>query len=226
MTTTSDKSHYETFKDMPIEESLKMALPIPGLKSRISTAIIFSLCDLRKKGIMTLLTLSKSSNAYIKSQEGLPGFYSIKHDNSCSWFFEVKSQCSFLINEAILDQSELEERSWLELPVNKTPTQFGNYLRKNAYTWLQSLLKDDENCTEELKTLFTPDFKMTGWNENGPYHCDWTTNKVPKIKSDHLKGSKLSVYGTLDWKDQGWGNRKGTFRLRLRREGEEVEGSE
>ena len=67
---------------------------------------------------------------------------------------------------------------------------------------------------------------MTGWRENGPYSCDWTTNNVPKIKSDHLKGSKLSVYGTLDWNDQGWGNRKGTFRLRLKRDGKEVEGSE
>jgi len=95
---------------------------------------------LRKKGVKTLLTLSKSSNAYIKSQEGLPGFYSIKHDNSCSWFFEVKSQCGFLKNESNMEPFELEKMSKLELPVGKAPTQFGNYLRKNAYTWLQSLL--------------------------------------------------------------------------------------
>ena len=106
----------------------------------------------------TLLVLSKSSNAYIKSQEGLPGFYSIKHDNSCSWFFEVKSQCGFLKSEASLDPEELEEVSKLELPVDKTPTQFGYYLRRNAQSLLQSLMKDDENCTVELKALLKPDF--------------------------------------------------------------------
>ena len=143
---------------MPIEPSLKMSLPIPNLKSRISTAIIFSLRDLRKKGVKTLLVLSKSSNAYIKSQDGLPGFYSVKHDNSCSWFFEVKSQCGLVKSETSLDPEQLEQVSKLELPVDKTPTQFGYYLRRHAQPLLQSLLKDDENCTDELKALLKPDF--------------------------------------------------------------------
>jgi len=43
MTTEAEKTQYETFEDMPFEEALKMSLPIPGLKSRISSAIIFSL---------------------------------------------------------------------------------------------------------------------------------------------------------------------------------------
>ena len=55
------------FTDMPINAALVHKLPIPGLRSRLSTAIIFSLCDVRKSGIRTLLLLSKNSNAYIKS---------------------------------------------------------------------------------------------------------------------------------------------------------------
>ena len=86
----------KTFQDLPIDRAHKMALPIPGLKSRISSAIVWSLRDLRKKGVMTLLILSKSSNAYIKSQDGLRGFYSIKHENSDSWAYEVMGVFGFL----------------------------------------------------------------------------------------------------------------------------------
>ena len=101
---------YETISEMPIDDSLKMALPIPGLQSRISSAHIFSLQELRKKGIKILLVLSKSTNAYIKSQDGLPGFYLTEHDNSSSWLFDVKNAYG--------------------APLDKTPVQTGYYLRK------------------------------------------------------------------------------------------------
>ena len=148
--------------------------------------------------------MSKSTNAYIKSQDGLPGFYSTEHDNSSSWFFEVRHAYGIMKMDPSM-QSKLRS---INAPLDKTPVQFGYYLRRNEPELLQSLTKESL-CPKKLRSLTVPDFKMTNWSKSGPYHCDWETSGVPKIDSNKLKGSKLAVYGTLDWNDQGWGNRKG-----------------
>ena len=88
--------HYESFKDMPVDKTLVHDTPIPGLRSRISTAIIFGLKDLKKSGIKTLLLLSKTSNTYIKSQDGLPGFFKVKHTSNETWFFELITKSAVL----------------------------------------------------------------------------------------------------------------------------------
>jgi len=68
---------------------------------------------------------------------------------------------------------------------------------------------------------------MADWEkENTTDDNAWRTDDIPKIETAHLKGKKLTVAGNIEWQDQGPSQlRKGTFRLRLLRDGEEVEGS-
>ena len=148
--------------------------------------------------------MSKSTNAYIKSQDGLPGFYSTEHDNSSSWFFDVRNGYGIIKMEPGMQ----EKLRSINVPLDKTPVQFGYYLRRNEPELFQSLT-EDSLCPKELRSLNVADFKMTNWYKSGLYACDWETSGVPKIDSNKLKGSKLAVYGTLDWNDQGRGNRIG-----------------
>ena len=55
------------FKNLKFETSLKDSLPIPGIKSRLSSAIVLSFYSRRKKVISLVLVLSRASRAYIIS---------------------------------------------------------------------------------------------------------------------------------------------------------------
>ena len=66
--------------------------------------------------------------------------------------------------------------------------------------------------------------KLLGWNSEGQAG-EWSTYFIPNINATVLKGKKLTINGHLKWNDQGTGDQKGSFRLRLLRDGEEVEGS-
>ena len=89
---------------------------------------------------------------------------------------------------------------------------------------------DDAPITVQTKA-YTPSgpttttFNMADWYRAGQYHDTYSTENVPKIETSHLKGEKLTVTGVIVWQDQGFGNKKGSFRLKLVRNGEEVEGS-
>ena len=106
------------------------------------------------------------------------------------------------------------------LPVKQDKKQVAYYLRRNARPFIERLMNKYEG-TEELNTLLKPDFqiknlKVYGYYDYNIYSKDayvyapkqltlvdeaeeWSTRDVPKIKSSHLKGSKLRIYGTLDW---------------------------
>ena len=66
-------------------------LPIPGLQSRLSTALIWSRFDSAKVTLKTLLLLSRGSHAYIISQDGLRGFMPTQYEDFASKMFP-KSQ--------------------------------------------------------------------------------------------------------------------------------------
>ena len=60
------ENHMSThLSTLPVDEELKMALPIDDIESRLSTSIIFSHYD-RRKGVIKLgLILSKKARAFI-----------------------------------------------------------------------------------------------------------------------------------------------------------------
>ena len=99
---------------LPVNKQLIHALPIPGVQSRLCTAIIFSYQNLNKDVIVIALQLSKRTRAYIITQEGLPGFLFDHHESIESWLYEIKMSekarqkmpCS--INKRILE-SDLEK---------------------------------------------------------------------------------------------------------------------
>ena len=86
------------FKNLKIEKKLKDSLPIPGIKSRLSSAIVLSFYSRRKKVISLVLVLSRASRAYIISQEGLPGFLVEKYSTlSQLMFTEFKMSKQFVL---------------------------------------------------------------------------------------------------------------------------------
>ena len=90
--------------------------------------------------------------------------------------------------------------------------KFEFYLRRKALDKLKSLALNMKN-NQEIQAVLKPDWELNGWHDSGPYEGGWHYKKIPAIKSDHLKGTRLSVYGSIDWNDQGWGYKKGHVRL-------------
>ena len=64
----------KNFLKLKYEDSLRHALPVPEIKSRLATSIALSYFCRRKNVIKLLLTLSRKGRAFIISQIGLPGF--------------------------------------------------------------------------------------------------------------------------------------------------------
>ena len=184
MQSSNTASQYESFKDMPFDKSLVHLTPIPNLRSRLSSAIIFSQLELKKSGIKILLLLSKTSNTYIKTSDGLPGFFKERHTEPLSWAFEVRNR-SMVIEES--DNIEEFATQYLEtdLPTHLTVTKFDWFLRRNMLPMIQSIANPP---TPEKEALLIPDFileaknmrgidcKCWGQSEFYPEHCDdWRT---------------------------------------------------
>ena len=71
----------ESSIDLQVDRKLKDALPFPGIKSRLSSAIVLSFIGRRKKVVMRVIMLSKSCRAYIITQGCLPGFLLAQYQN-------------------------------------------------------------------------------------------------------------------------------------------------
>ena len=76
----------ELLYDIPISKAHRHSLPFAKIKSRLCTAIILGFQGRQKLIVKMLIVLSKSSRAFIITQEGLPGFL-IKHHVSEADFF-------------------------------------------------------------------------------------------------------------------------------------------
>ena len=96
--------------DLHVKPSLRHSLPSDLIKSRLSTALVWSAFGLQKKVVVVLMVLSKRSRAFVISQRGLPGFLVTRHDNIASLMhahFPLTGhfKCDGL-NEVDLDQLE------------------------------------------------------------------------------------------------------------------------
>ena len=73
-----------TITDLKVDRSRVHSLPIPHLPSRLASATIWSFQGVKRDVIVLLILMSRSSRAYIITQEGLPGFlpteYASFHD--------------------------------------------------------------------------------------------------------------------------------------------------
>ena len=78
----------EQFK---VDKSLKHSLPFPGLKSLLSSAIVLSFLNKKKKVIALINVLSRGGRAYILSQGGLNGFLTPRYDTLSSLLFSELS---------------------------------------------------------------------------------------------------------------------------------------
>ena len=61
----AELAHIQTFDEFPVEPERRKALPLNKLRSRLPTAIIFAFHGRKKPVIKMLLTISKSSRAFI-----------------------------------------------------------------------------------------------------------------------------------------------------------------
>ena len=96
------------------------ALPIPNLKSRLSTSIIFSYQDRRKAVVKLLLILCHSGRAFVITQDGLKGFLMTNHDNIASWLIELRLSRTFRKQiECFETQAEVDD---LDATIQKCST--------------------------------------------------------------------------------------------------------
>ena len=77
----------QSFDQFSVEQELIHSLPFPSIKSRLCTAYICTHFDIRKRAVVVLIKLSKSSRAFIITQNGLPGFLLHQFDNTPSFVF-------------------------------------------------------------------------------------------------------------------------------------------
>ena len=102
----------QLFKILKFDKKLKDSLPIPGIKSRLSSAIVLSFYSRRKKVVTLMLVLSRESRAYIISQEGLPGFLVEKYRGLSELMkneFKMSDFARLACTDQITCQAELDE---------------------------------------------------------------------------------------------------------------------
>ena len=78
-----------------VNQSQRHDLPFPGIKSRLVASIILGFDGCRNMVVSLSIRLSKSSRAFIISQNCLPGFIFQKHHNITSWLYEFKMSEKF-----------------------------------------------------------------------------------------------------------------------------------
>ena len=78
-----------------VNQSQRHDLPFPAIKSRLVTSIILGFNGCRNMVVSLSIRLSKSSRAFIISQNCLPGFIFQKHHNITSWLYEFKMSEKF-----------------------------------------------------------------------------------------------------------------------------------
>ena len=148
--------------DLPLDKSRKDNLPFPTLKSRISTAIILTFKGLQKEVVVIAIKLSKSSRAYIISQEGLPGFLKVRYTNSDSWIYDLLGSAA-LRSENCFEENDCEalESSLAEC---KTTNEKELVLRHSFPTTFICFLKSTGRI-REVNDLFgkKPDGSTYTW---------------------------------------------------------------
>ena len=86
----------QRFDQLPVSAGLIHSLPFPSIKSRLCTAYIWTHFDIRKRAVAVLIKLSRSSRAFIITQQGLPGFLLSHFDNIQSFeFFAIGMPAQF-----------------------------------------------------------------------------------------------------------------------------------
>ena len=136
-----------------VEPDWYHALPFHLLKSRISTAIVLSYYDTKKKAVKMTMVLSKSSRAYIITQGYLQGFLLERHENVMSWLFDLKTVPQFReevscyletseIDKVHTDISILESEDW----------KVTSLMYVNPSIYIQFLQSTDRRC--ELEKLY------------------------------------------------------------------------
>ena len=172
------------FNDFPVEQQHKKDLPLNKLRSRLVTAVIFGLHGRKIKVIKMLLTLSKSSRAFIITQNGLKGFLSEHHNNRFSWFYELQLSAQFRREVAChLEQMELEGLA-NELAGCKTVDEKESRLR-HVYPITYVAFLKSLGRTEELNKLY--DGTIT------PQNYTWYIHGELLPKLDTLRaGGRLS----------------------------------
>ena len=89
-------------EDLVVDEQLIHSYPIPGLKSRLSSAVIFSYLGLKKDVSRIVMVLSRRSRAYMITQGFLAGFLSLNYENLTSMMLtELKMTVKFSCNKEI-----------------------------------------------------------------------------------------------------------------------------
>ena len=73
-----------------VNQSDRHDLPFPRLKSRLASSIVLGYHGCRSTVVSLSIRLSKSSRAYILTQECLPGFVLPKHETLTSCLYELK----------------------------------------------------------------------------------------------------------------------------------------
>ena len=80
--------------------------------------------------------MSKSSNTFIKSSGGLPGFLLQKHTDCYSWAFDIQWK-SAVLDEIDRVEFFFDKYGHIDLPTNVTRDRFDFFLRRTMMEMLQ-----------------------------------------------------------------------------------------
>ena len=180
----------QNFDEFPVEHGRRHDLPFKKIRSRLASAIILSFRDRKKHVTITLLTLTKSSRAFIITQGGLPGFLLDHHNNSMSWLYELQMSAQFRREMACYpEQIELEDLP-KQLAECKTDEEKETYLR-HVYPATYVAFLRTMGRTEELNELF--DGTITPENYTWYLHAELLP-KISKLRSEgRLKIGKKTI---------------------------------
>ena len=100
-------------QDLVVDAKLRHSLPLPGIQSRLASAVIFSFLGKKKNVSKIVIVLNRGGRAYIITQGFLAGFLMSNYDSLASLMFnELTINCRFKCEDEIeknLDFKALEE---------------------------------------------------------------------------------------------------------------------
>ena len=134
--------------------SLRHSLPLPGVNSRLASAVIPGFYGRRKKVIKTVIVLNRASRTYIITQGGLPGFLLEQYDTLESLMYNEHHMTVRFQSELITDLRKEEIESLIEDLMKQQTFHEKLSLLKHSYPSLYVAYLVSESKSEELLALY------------------------------------------------------------------------
>ena len=142
--------------DLVVDDKLRHSLPLPGIQSRLASAVIFSFLGKKKNVSKTVIVLNRGGRAYIITQGFLAGFLISNYESLASLMFnELTMNCKFKC------ENEIEEKLKLKALEEALDAQLNSEKKfmhvKHRHPELYVAYLTSEGKFDELKSLFDGD---------------------------------------------------------------------